>query len=131
MRMRRNLESLSFLLRSKCFLTATAFLIKLYKSSGISGASPLFLRRRRILLPVTLLTWMWLDLGNDEKYYYLLLFFKKQIPILITCAIPLESRRITPIWDGVRPFLASLHTWSSTRKNRWEKNEIKIMRKSE
>ena len=44
------------------------------------------LRMRRTLLPVTLLTW----------------------------AIPCESLRITPICDGVRPFLASLQICSST-----------------
>ncbi len=41
---------------------------------------------RRILFPVTLLTW----------------------------AIPCESRRITPIWDGVRPFFALFTIWSMT-----------------
>lgn len=41
---------------------------------------------RRILLPVTLLTW----------------------------AMPCESRRRTPIWDGVNPFLANLQMFSCT-----------------
>lgn len=48
--------------------------------------SPWVLRRRRILLPVTDLTW----------------------------AIPWESLRVTPIWEGVRPFLASLVMLSIT-----------------
>ena len=47
---------------------------------------PFFLRMRRILLPVTWATW----------------------------ATPCESRRLTPIWEGVRPFFASLHTCSIT-----------------
>ncbi len=34
--------------------------------------------------------------------------------IVLTCGIPKESRRVTPIWDGVRPFLASLQMWSVT-----------------
>lgn len=53
---------------------------------------PCALRILRILLPVTLFTW----------------------------AIPWESRRITPIWDGVRPFLANLQmlswTWKSIKR---------------
>ena len=47
---------------------------------------PWALRMRRILLPVTLLTW----------------------------AIPWESLRMTPIWDGVKPFFANLQIFSST-----------------
>lgn len=47
---------------------------------------PWALRIRKILLPVTLLT----------------------------CAIPWESRRITPIWDGVIPLFANLQMFSST-----------------
>lgn len=31
-----------------------------------------------------------------------------------TCAIPWESRRTTPIWDGVTPLRASLQIWSTT-----------------
>ena len=50
------------------------------------GGAPFFLRIRRILLPVT---WQ-------------------------TCATPCESRRLTPIAEGVRPFFASLQTWSMT-----------------
>ena len=50
------------------------------------GHAPAFLSMRRILLPVTCETW----------------------------AMPCESRRITPICEGVRPFLASLVTWSRT-----------------
>jgi hypothetical protein len=42
---------------SRCFLIATAFLMRWYKSSGIAGARPLDLRIRRILLPVTKRTW--------------------------------------------------------------------------
>merc|ERR1719502_1800237 len=57
-----------------------------YRSSGISGASPPFLRMRKILLPVTCETW----------------------------AMPCESRRMTPICEGVRPFFASLQTCSTT-----------------
>jgi hypothetical protein len=34
--------------------------------------------------------------------------------ILLTWEIPWESWRITPIWDGDRPFLANLHMVSST-----------------
>lgn len=47
---------------------------------------PWALRIRKILLPVTLFTW----------------------------AIPWESRRITPIWDGDIPFFANLQMLSST-----------------
>jgi len=47
---------------------------------------PWALRIRKIWFPVTLLTW----------------------------AIPWESRRMTPIWDGVRPFFANLQMLSST-----------------
>ena len=32
----------------------------------------------------------------------------------LTCAIPCESRRVTPIEDGVAPFFASLVMWSFT-----------------
>lgn len=53
---------------------------------------PWALRIRRILFPVTLLTW----------------------------AIPCESRRITPICDGVRPFFANLQMFSST----WNPNQL-------
>lgn len=81
-----NLESLSERLRSRCFRTATAFLMRKYRSSGISGANPCPLRIRSTLLPVTL----W------------------------TCAIPWESRSTTPIWDGANPFLASLQICSTT-----------------
>jgi hypothetical protein len=31
-----------------------------------------------------------------------------------TCGIPCESRRVTPIWDGVRPLRASLLMCSMT-----------------
>lgn len=58
----------------------------MYRSSGICGARPAVLRIRRILLPVTDLTW----------------------------ATPCESRRTTPIWDGVRPLRASLKMCSLT-----------------
>ena len=47
---------------------------------------PFDLRMRRILLPVTTLT----------------------------CAMPCESRRATPICDGVAPLRASLQIWSTT-----------------
>jgi len=43
-------------------------------------------RQHRIYVPVTTLTW----------------------------ATPWLSRRTTPIWDGVAPFLASLQIWSTT-----------------
>merc|ERR1719209_115219 len=56
------------------------------QSSGSSGAMPLLFRMRRILLPVMKRTW----------------------------ATPWESLRITPIWEGVRPFLANLKIWSLT-----------------
>ena len=37
------------------------------------------------------------------------------VPVTLrTCAMPCESRRITPICDGVRPFLDSLQIWSQT-----------------
>lgn len=49
--------SFTFLFLSKCFLTATAFLIRWYRSSGRSGARPLDFRILRILLPVTKRTW--------------------------------------------------------------------------
>lgn len=71
---------LSWRLRSRCLRTWTAFLMRWYRSSGICGARPAVLRMRRILLPVTDLTW----------------------------ATPCESRRMTPICDGVRPLRASL-----------------------
>ena len=32
----------------------------------------------------------------------------------LTCGTPKLSRRVTPIWEGVRPFLASLQMWSTT-----------------
>ncbi len=64
----------------------TAFLIKQYKSSGMLGARPFFFKRRRIFCPVT-----------D-----------------FTCGIPWESRKMTPIWDGVKPFFASLQQCCST-----------------
>lgn len=32
----------------------------------------------------------------------------------LTCAMPCESLRTTPIWDGVAPFFASLQIWSTT-----------------
>jgi hypothetical protein len=47
---------------------------------------PCPLRIRRILLPVTKRTW----------------------------GMPCESRRVTPIWDGVRPFRASFEMCSTT-----------------
>jgi len=64
----------------------TTFLIRWYKSSGISGASPPAFKIRRILLPVT----------NR------------------TCGIPCESLNTTPIWEGVIPRRASLWIWSTT-----------------
>lgn len=67
-------------LRSKCLRMHTAFLIKWYKSSGNSGAIFSARRMRRILEPVTETTW----------------------------GIPMESLSMTPIWDGVMPFLAAL-----------------------
>lgn len=40
---------------------------------------------------------------------------EQNIPVTtLTCAIPWESRRMTPIWEGVAPFLASLQIWSTT-----------------
>jgi small subunit ribosomal protein S13e len=39
-------------LRFKCFLIATAFLIKWYKSSGKLGAAPLFFKILKIFFPV-------------------------------------------------------------------------------
>ena len=53
---------------------------------GVTGVSPAPLRMRRILLPVTEPTW----------------------------AMPWLSRRMTPIWEGVMPFLASLQMCSWT-----------------
>lgn len=47
----------SHLVLSRCFLIATAFLIRWYRSSGISGARPLAFSTRRTLLPVTKRTW--------------------------------------------------------------------------
>jgi hypothetical protein len=61
-----------------------------YKSSGRAVARPLMRRMRRILLPVT-----------DT-----------------TCGMPHESRRRTPICDGVMPFLAHF-TISSTTASGW------------
>jgi len=53
---------------------------------GRRGDVPCPLRIRRILLPVTKRTW----------------------------GMPCESRRVTPIWDGVRPFRASFVMCSTT-----------------
>lgn len=40
---------------------------------------------------------------------------QQNIPVTtLTWAIPWESRRMTPIWEGVAPFLASLQIWSTT-----------------
>merc|ERR1719382_1996750 len=64
----------------------TAFLIRKYISSGRVGARPFVFNIRKILLPVTVLT----------------------------CGIPKLSRKVTPICDGVKPFLASLQMWSQT-----------------
>uniref|UniRef100_A0A7N6C254 Uncharacterized protein n=1 Tax=Anabas testudineus TaxID=64144 RepID=A0A7N6C254_ANATE len=66
----------TFLFLSRCFLTATAFLIRWYRSSGRSGARPLDLRILRILLPVTKRTWAtpWESLRitpNEEKTNWL------------------------------------------------------------
>lgn len=71
---------------SMCFLMLTAFLMRWYRSSGRSGAMPFFFRILRILFPVTKRTW----------------------------ATPWESRRITPICDGVNPFFANFIICSST-----------------
>merc|ERR1719324_2230547 len=84
-RIRRNFESLSFRFLSRCFRMETAFLMRQYMSSGRDGARPLIFRIRRILLPVT----------------------------VFTCGTPKLSRRVTPIWDGVRPFFASLEMCST------------------
>ena len=104
-RINRNFESLSLRFVSRCLRTATAFLIRCQRSSGMEGARPKYhafyqncdyhefaadvlfdLRIRRILLPVTKRTW----------------------------GIPYESRSATPIWDGVRPLRASLMMCSTT-----------------
>lgn len=47
------LESMSLRLRSRCFRTLTAFLMRWYRSSGRDGAKPSDFKIRRILLPVT------------------------------------------------------------------------------
>merc|ERR1740122_157670 len=62
------------------------FLIRWCKSSGMAGAKFLVFKMRRILEPVM------------ER----------------TCGVPKLSRRVTPIWEGVRPFLASLQMCSET-----------------
>merc|ERR1719324_1431413 len=85
-RIRRNFESLSFRFLSRCFRMETAFLMRQYMSSGRDGARPLVFRMRRILLPVT----------------------------VFTCGTPKLSRSVTPICEGVRPFLASFAMWSLT-----------------
>ena len=51
-RMSRNLPSLSLRLSSRCLRMDTAFLIRWYRSSGISGARPSPFMMRRILDPV-------------------------------------------------------------------------------
>jgi hypothetical protein len=56
---------------------------------------------------------------KGEKWsYYLPLAFKiwrRVLPVTeFTWAMPWESRRMTPIWEGVKPFLASLQMWSVT-----------------
>lgn len=81
-----NFESLSFLFLSKCFLMETAFLIMWYKSSGISGAKPFDLRILNTLLPVMILGWV----------------------------TPWASLKMTPICEGVIPFLAYLMICSTT-----------------
>lgn len=63
-----------------------AFLMRKYRSSGISGARPAPFRIRRTLLPVT----------------------------LVTRGIPCWSRRKIPICEGVIPFLANLQIISCT-----------------
>lgn len=77
---------MSFLFLSKCFLTETAFLIKKYKSSGISGAKPFDFKILKILLPVTTLV----------------------------CETPWASLKMTPMEEGVKPFLAYLVICSTT-----------------
>ena len=48
MRMRRNFESLSLRLVSRCLRTATAFLTRCQRSSGIWGARPRKIKTRRL-----------------------------------------------------------------------------------
>jgi hypothetical protein len=70
-----------------------------------TGATvPLDLRILRILLPGS---------GQYLRFKFAELDFN--IPVTtLTWATPWESRRTTPIWDGVAPFLASLQICSTT-----------------
>ena len=86
------LASLSFLHFYKCLLMFTAFLIRQYISSGISGALPLFLKSLTIFCPVSSLM-----LGTA----YLSLI-------------------ITPIWEGDMPFLAIVTIKSTMVLGVWE-----------
>ena len=84
-------------------LFATAFLIREYKSSGISAAIPVkSINKNRlsttdhIALYNTMRLTMWLE--NPENLI-------PSYTILFTRGTPWQSRRIAPIWDEVRPFL--------------------------
>ncbi len=67
---------------------------------------PLDLRIRRILLPAIYVSSVSWPLVAQRRSIS---------PVTtLTCAIPCESLRTTPIWEGVAPFFASLQIWSTT-----------------
>lgn len=82
----RNLRSKTLIKKLQELLVYTKQTLKKTLDDRIKKKIPWALRILRVLLPVT----------------------------LFTCAIPWESRRITPMWDGVNPFLAILQMDSST-----------------
>ena len=103
MRIRRNLESLSFRLVSRCLRTAMAFLMRWYRSSGMEDARPVGWRE------------VWAIMDNDQHTPWLFNTRRILLPVTNrTWGMPCESRRVTPIWDGVRPLRASLIMCSTT-----------------
>ena len=81
------------------------------KKEWFGQVIPELLRIRRILLPV------WRNSSQQIVSQQTQNFQDNQINIPVTVrtwAIPWESRRMTPIWEGVAPFLASLQICSTT-----------------
>lgn len=109
---------------------ATAFLIRWYKSSGISGASPINYRTNYSYISNQIHSNTHkpnhIHINNDKNVPCALRIRKILLPVtLFTCAIPWESRRITPICEGVNPFLANLQMLSSTWNHKIKQNLIK------
>lgn len=78
---------------------------------------PLDLRIRRMRLPGQRGKIVSLKSSSHARTVAVLLVdgVEHDIPVTtLTWAIPWESRRMTPIWEGVAPFLASLQIWSTT-----------------